>query len=91
MVNRLVALGLLQFCVPASAHDIYDTLLNSVGGSCCHSRDCHPVMHRITPEGVQMLVNGVWRTIPKNKIQYRILPGDNLGNAWQPLVRISCW
>jgi hypothetical protein len=63
------------------AHDIYATLTDSNGASCCNGRDCHPARYRTTTAGVEMLVGGHWILIPNGKIQYRTLEGDTGGTA----------
>jgi len=78
MPRKLVPL-LLAVCIgpqPSNAHDIYSHLADSEGASCCDQTDCAPAPFRVTPIGVQMLVHGRWIAVPKNKIQYRMLPGD---------------
>jgi hypothetical protein len=76
MVFLYAAIALLSFCSMVSAHDIYRFLADPSGESCCRSGDCRPAAYRFTPEGVQMLVNGAWHTVPANRIIYRTLPGD---------------
>ena len=65
--------------LPASAlaHDIYGTLKDKAGRSCCNDTDCRPAAYRVIPTGVQMLVDGRWFDVPESTIQYRVLPGDN--------------
>jgi hypothetical protein len=58
------------------AHDIYSPLKDSGGKSCCDDGDCRPTPYRVTPTGVQMLVEGEWIAVPNGAIQYRALPGD---------------
>jgi len=82
IVLALIAMGLTS---PARAHDIYSHLLDSCGNSCCNEQDCRPVPYRITPEGVQMLVDGDWVEVPGYTIQYRALLGDKgetAGGHW---------
>ena len=43
-----------------SAHDIYHGLTSNLGKDCCDNSDCRPAHYRITPAGVQMLVDQVW-------------------------------
>jgi hypothetical protein len=61
---------------PAEAHDIYSHLRDSWGNSCCNDQDCRPAPYRVTPAGVQMLVDGEWVEVPGYTIQYRALLGD---------------
>jgi hypothetical protein len=70
------AILLLGFEPPAQAHDIYSPLKDRWGNSCCHDQDCRPAHYRMTPAGVQMLINGEWIAVPDHAIQYRALPGD---------------
>jgi hypothetical protein len=58
------------------AHDIYGTLKNGHGVSCCGGNDCQPAHYRITANGVEMLVGGRWIVVPNEMIQYRTLSGD---------------
>ena len=83
------ALLLLGFAVswPSAikAHDIYATLKNSAGRSCCNDHDCRPAHYRVSAAGVQMLVSGEWILLPNWAIQYRTLEGDTgetAGGHW---------
>jgi hypothetical protein len=72
------------------AHDIYSPLKDRWGNSCCNDQDCRPVPYRVTPAGVQMLVNGDWIAVPDHTIQYRALPGDTgetAGGHWCGEIR----
>lgn len=67
------------------AHDIYGTLKDGRGVSCCGGHDCRPAHDRITANGVEMLVGGRWIVVPKEMIQYRTLSGDTgetAGGHW---------
>jgi hypothetical protein len=66
----------LGFPLPAEAHDIYTHLKDSWGNSCCNDEDCRPAPYRVTPMGVQMLVDGERVEVPGYTIQYRALSGD---------------
>jgi hypothetical protein len=86
---RLAALVLLAITAswpaPIEAHDIYTTLKDRFGGSCCSEHDCRPVHYRITPAGVRMLVSGEWIVVPGEAIQYRTVEGDTgetAGGHW---------
>jgi hypothetical protein len=71
--------------VPAEAHDIYTTLTDTNGESCCHDRDCRPAHYRKTAAGVEMLVGAEWIVVPDETIQYRNLAGDRgetAGGHW---------
>jgi len=49
------------------------------------------VPYRVTPAGVQMLVNGSWIAVPDHTIQYRSLPGDTgetAGEHWCGEIRL---
>jgi hypothetical protein len=78
--------------LPAQGHDIYSHLKNGAGESCCDNRDCRPVLYRLSAGGVQMLVDGRWIAVPREKIQYRAQPGDTgetggghwCGSAYEP-------
>jgi hypothetical protein len=70
---------------PIEAHDIYTTLRDRVGVSCCSEHDCRPARYRITAAGVKMLVGGEWIVVPNETIQYRTLEGDTgetAGGHW---------
>jgi hypothetical protein len=75
--------------VPTEAHDIYMALKNRFGQSCCNEGDCRPAQYRTTANGVQMLVDGEWLTVPEDTIQYRTLegdPGETRGGHWCGLM-----
>ena len=82
----LASLALLvSWSMSSQAHDIYTGLTDKAGMSCCNNLDCHPAPYRMTPAGVEMLVNGKWIAVPDETIQYRILPGDTgetAGGHW---------
>ena len=61
----------------AEAHDIYSHLKDPWGNSCCNDKDCRPAPYRVTPAGVQMLIDGEWVEVPGYTIQYRALSGDS--------------
>jgi hypothetical protein len=71
---------------PAEAHDIYTSLTEGSGASCCSGKDCRSAHYRITTAGVEMLVGGDWILIPDSKIQYRTLEGDKGETAGGALV-----
>jgi hypothetical protein len=84
-LELLAALCLLSFEPPAKAHDIYSPLRDRFGNSCCDEKDCRPAPYRVTPTGVQMLVNGEWIAVPEYTIRYRSLLGDTgetAGGHW---------
>lgn len=74
---RLICVALAALCAtPTQAHDIYTDVRNKQGVSCCNNRDCRAVNYRVRSWGVQMLIQDSWRTIPADKVEYRILDGD---------------
>ncbi|WP_262031891.1 hypothetical protein [Microvirga sp. Mcv34] len=76
MPRFVFALIAMVSVTPAVAHDIYSRLLDPWGNSCCSEQDCRPAPYRVTPTGVQMLVDGEWVEVPGYTIQYRALLGD---------------
>jgi hypothetical protein len=70
------ACALLVAPSPVESHAIYSGVYNKEGVPCCDESDCVPAPFRVTPDGVQMLVRGVWISVPRWYIQYRALPGD---------------
>ena len=75
-LELLAAIALISFEPATEAHDIYSPLKDRWGNSCCNDQDCRPVHYRVTPTGVQMLIDGDWIAVPDHAIQYRALPGD---------------
>jgi hypothetical protein len=74
----LVSLFLAAIAPAAvSAHDIYHGLTSNFGKDCCDNSDCRPAYYRITPAGVQMLIDQVWIRVPRAAIRYRLLSGDS--------------
>ena len=63
--------------MPARAHDVYAPLVDKWGQSCCNHSDCRPAPYRVTPDGVQMLIDGEWIEVPGYTIQYHALLGDS--------------
>jgi hypothetical protein len=87
LTKRLVLGGMLLMAMswPSRAHDIYMSLVDGDGQTCCHDRDCRPARYRTTAAGVEMLVDGRWIVVPDNTIQYRALDGDTgetAGGHW---------
>ncbi len=79
--------AVLVVSLPGSiqAHDIYSHLTDERGASCCDDRDCRPALYRLTARGVQMYVDQEWINVPKERVQYRALPGDTgetYGGHW---------
>jgi hypothetical protein len=70
------ACALLVAPSPVASHTIYSDVYNKEGVPCCDENDCVPAPFRVTPDGVQMIVRGVWISVPRWYIQYRVLPGD---------------
>jgi hypothetical protein len=65
----LASLALLvSWSAPSQAHDIYTGLTNRNGRSCCNDRDCRPAPYRVTPAGVEMLVDDKWIAVPDDTI-----------------------
>ena len=89
-LELFAAICLVSFEPPTEAHDIYSPLKDRWGNSCCNDQDYRPVPYRVTPAGVQMLVNGDWIAVPDHAIQYRALPGDTgetAGGHWCGEIR----
>src|SRR5262245_24010317 len=87
LAKRLVLGGMLLATTSwfTQAHDIYRSLVDSSGESCCNQRDCRPARYRVTAAGVEMLVDGSWLVVPEDTIQYRALEGDTgetAGGHW---------
>jgi hypothetical protein len=86
LVYALVLLAITaSWPAPIEAHDIYTTLKDRFGASCCSEHDCRPAHYRMTASGVQMLVSGEWIVVPNETIQYRTLEGDTgetAGGHW---------
>jgi hypothetical protein len=75
ILTMIAILMLTAAC--AEAHDIYSELKDHGGRfSCCNESDCRPAHYRITPAGVEMLLNHEWVRVPNEIIQYRTLHGD---------------
>ena len=87
----LLAALILLGCEPVTeAHDIYPHLRDRLGNGCCDDKDCRPARYRVTPAGVQMLVDGQRVAVPDYTIQYRVLPGDTgetAGGHWCGAIR----
>ena len=87
LTKRLALGGILLTTMswPSQAHDIYMSLVDRDGQTCCHDRDCRPARYRTTAAGVEMLVDGRWIVVPDDTIQYRALNGDTgetAGGHW---------
>jgi hypothetical protein len=85
--KRLAIGGILLTTIswPSRAHDIYMSLVDREGQTCCHDRDCRPARYRITAAGVEMLVDRSWIVVPDDTIQYHALEGDTgetAGGHW---------
>jgi hypothetical protein len=75
MMTMIAVLILGVAC--AEGHDIYSGLKDHRGeASCCDERDCRPAHYRITPAGVEMLLDDEWVRVPDSVVQYRSLDGD---------------
>jgi hypothetical protein len=80
MSLRYAAMSLVLLAIgPAAteAHDIYTGLYSKYGTACCDHSDCRPARYRETSQGVQMLVEHEWITVPPDAVQYRLLTGDS--------------
>ena len=75
-LSAVLACGLVIAPSRVEGHDIYLGVTNRQGVPCCDNSDCVPAPFRVTPEGLQMLVRGVWINVPDFYIQYRALLGD---------------
>jgi hypothetical protein len=75
-VASIVVAFILLWPSNALTHDIYGTLHDGQGVSCCGGHDCRPAHYRITGNTVEMLVDGRWIVVPNETIQYRTLSGD---------------
>jgi hypothetical protein len=87
LTKRLAIGGILLTTIswPSRAHDIYMSLVDREGQTCCHDRDCRPARYRITAAGVEMLVDRSWIVVPDDTIQYHALEGDTgetAGGHW---------
>jgi hypothetical protein len=70
MMTMIAILILAVAC--AGGHDIYSGLKDHLGeASCCDERDCRPAHYRITPAGVEMLLDDEWVRVPDSVVQYR--------------------
>jgi hypothetical protein len=74
MITMIAMLVFAATCT--EGHDIYSELKDHVGGSCCNESDCRPAHYRVTPVGVEMLLDDEWVRVPGNLIQYLSLHGD---------------
>jgi hypothetical protein len=72
----VLASGVFIVPSPVESHDIYVGVHNRQGVPCCDESDCVAAPFRVTPDGIEMLVRGVWISVPGFYIQYRALPGD---------------
>lgn len=50
-------------------HDEFYSKLKRPGTdkSCCDNRDCRPVRHRVTADGVEFFVHSQWRLMPRTR------------------------
>jgi hypothetical protein len=75
-LSAVLACGVVIAPSRVEGHDIYYDAYNKQGVQCCNDGDCVPAPFRVTPDGIEMLVRGVWINVPRWYIQYRALPGD---------------
>jgi hypothetical protein len=52
----------------AEYHEWYATLHDKHGRSCCNNMDCRPTEHRIVGEQVEVMLDGQWTPVPREKI-----------------------
>jgi len=53
----------------AKFHGFYLGLRQPKSGiSCCNNQDCRPAFHRVTPTGIEVEINGVWRSMPQGTV-----------------------
>ena len=76
ILTALPACALFVAPSPVESHDIYLGVYTKQGVPCCDESDCVPAPFRVTPDGIEMLVRGVWIRVPRWYIMYRALPGD---------------
>jgi hypothetical protein len=76
MASPMLVAFMLLWPSNGFTHDIYGTLTNRQGISCCGGHDCRPAHYRITANGVEMLVEGRWIVVPDETVNYRTLSGD---------------
>lgn len=81
----------------AQHHDWYLKLHDKNGKSCCSNQDCRPTSDRIQNGKVQVIIDGEWIDVPKDKILPK--PSPDLGthvcapyqpNASYPKGHIFC-
>ena len=73
--SALFSLGMaVTFPAVVKAHDIYTTLKDGSGRSCCNNHDCRPAHYRLSSTGVQMLVSGEWIVVPNAAMTARKIP-----------------
>jgi hypothetical protein len=77
MRNLLLIVMFILAARCAEAHDIYRGLKDHLGQfDCCNETDCRPARYRVSPAGVQMLLDGEWVHVPDEIVQHRTLHGD---------------
>ena len=86
MMTRIgLVLLLLSAATPAWAHGWYTGLRNRNGISCCEAKDCHPVELCVMPDRREgLLIEGVCRSIPWDKVLNVVSPDGGAHACWQP-------
>ena len=92
MTIRLSLVLLLLFAAasaaPAQAHGWYTGLRDGIGRSCCDDRDCRPVGLCVLPDRKEgLLIAGVCRPIPWDKVLGVVSPDGGAHACWQPVGR----
>ncbi len=55
-------------------HHWYETLRDRKGRQCCSGRDCRPTQSRLHRGKIEVMVDGIWAPVPKEKILDEISP-----------------
>lgn len=58
-------------------HHWYETLRDRKGRQCCSGRDCRPTKSRLRQGKIEVMVDGVWAPVPKEKILDETSPDLN--------------
>ena len=86
MIRTSLILSLLLAAgAPAWAHGWYTGLRNRSGISCCADKDCRPVELCVLPDRKEgLLIEGVCRPIPWDKVLNVASPDGGAHACWQP-------
>ena len=83
--TSLILSLLLAAAAPAWAHGWYTGLRNRSGISCCEDKDCRPVELCVLPDRKEgLLIEGVCRPIPWDKVLNVASPDGGAHACWQP-------